>query len=46
MMLAHTVTGAMLISRIGHRDMNKLIFTHCTANKKLMQETVDEVDLS
>ena len=46
MSLAKIVTGVMLISRNLHRDINKLIFTLCTVIKRLMQKTLDEVELS
>ena len=46
MLLANTVTGVMLKSRNLHRGMNKVVFTHCTASNGLMQETLDEVELS
>ena len=45
-MLAVTVTGVILISQNLHRDLSKIIFTHCTASKKSMQDSLDEVELS
>ena len=46
MLVVTTVTGMMLITQNLHRRMNKVIFTHGIANKKLMQDSTDEFELS
>ena len=46
MLLANTVTSVRLKSQNLQRGKNKLIFTHCTASKRLIQETLDDVDLA